>query len=115
MRQFEDGIAHDLSRPMVGDRAATLDELETRTRTAEHLFSAIPMGWLGSTAEGIDWQVLKEQQDIPLFLRNPILLQLFLEYPSFCIGDRSEKLNKTTSSRGGDWERLTLLPADILV
>jgi hypothetical protein len=32
------------------------------------------MGWLGSAAEGIDWQVLKKQQDIPLFLRNPILL-----------------------------------------
>jgi hypothetical protein len=59
---------------MVGDRAASLDELETRPRTLEHLFSAIPMGWLGSAAEGIDWQVFKEQQDIPLFFRNPILL-----------------------------------------
>ena len=73
MRQLEDGIAHDLSRPMVRDRAATIDELETRTCAAEDLFSAVPMCRLGGAAQGIDRQVLKEQQDIPLFLRNPCL------------------------------------------
>jgi hypothetical protein len=115
MRQLEYGIAHDLPRSMVGDRSTPIDELEARACTTEKLFPAFPMRWSGGAAEGVDWQVLKEEQDIPLFLRNPILLQLFLEYPSFCIGDRSEKLNKPTSSRGGDWERLTPLPADILV
>jgi hypothetical protein len=59
---------------MVGDRAATIDELETGTRTAENLFSAVPMCWSGGATEGIHRQVLKEQQDIYLFSRNPILL-----------------------------------------
>jgi len=59
---------------MVGDRAATIDELEARACMAESLFPAFPMCRLGSTAQGIDWKVFKEQQDIPLSLGNPVFL-----------------------------------------
>jgi hypothetical protein len=59
---------------MVGDRSAPIDELEARACTTENLFPAVPMCWLGGAAEGVDWQVLKEQQYVPLSFRNPILL-----------------------------------------
>lgn len=74
MRQLKDGVAHNLSRPMVGDRTATIDVLETRACAAENLFSAFPMCRLGGAAQSVDWLVLKEQQDIPSSLHNPFFL-----------------------------------------
>jgi hypothetical protein len=59
---------------MVGNRAATIYELEAGACSAEDLSPAAPMCWLGGTAQGIDWRVLKEQQYIPLSLRYPFFL-----------------------------------------
>jgi len=67
---------------MVGNRAATIYELEAGAGTAERLPTAVPMCWLGGTAQGIDWRVLKEQQRIPLPFRNPFFLELFFEVPT---------------------------------
>jgi hypothetical protein len=74
MRQLEDGIAHDLSRSMIGNRAATVYGREAGACPAEDFAPAGPMCWLGGTAHGIDWRMFKEHQYIPLSLRNPFLL-----------------------------------------
>ena len=100
---------------MVGNRAATIDELETRTRTAEHLFPAAPMCRFGSAAQRIDRRVLKEQQDIPLPLCNPFFLELFLKCPSLGIGDRLHKPNECTSLRSWYRKRPTSLSMDIMI
>jgi hypothetical protein len=59
---------------MVGNRTATIHRLDAGSCPAENLFPAFPMRGVSATAQRIDWQVLKEQQHIPPFLRNPFFL-----------------------------------------
>jgi hypothetical protein len=73
---------------MIGNRAATIDGLEAGTCLAEHIPPATPMCRLCGTAQRIDRQVFKKQQDILLLSGNPFFLQLFLNGPCFGIGDR---------------------------
>jgi hypothetical protein len=59
---------------MVGNRATTIYGLEAGACSAEEFFPTVPMCWLSGTAQGINWQMLKKQQDILSFLSNPFFL-----------------------------------------
>jgi hypothetical protein len=73
------------------------------------------MCWLGGSTHGIDRRVLKEQQYIPLSLRNPFFLQLFLKCPCLGIGNRLRKPDKRTRLWGRCLERLTPLSWGIVI
>ncbi len=91
--QLEDRVGHDLARPVEGDVAAAVDPDELGADLAQPLAAGEEVRRIATATEGVDGEVLEQQQAIADAPAPSLLRELVLQLPGRDIGDGAEPVD----------------------
>src|SRR5581483_6979030 len=104
----QDGVADDLSRSVVGDRAASIHMIQGNSADSGAVAVTVPMGGLTSSADRVDGVMLEQQKRIGAPVGLPGLDEALLQGPGVLVvqSRRFSEGRPAPSRDGGEGGRM---------
>ena len=91
--QLDDGVGDQLARPVEGDVAAAIDAHEFGAKLAQPIGTGQQVRLVAAAADGVDREVLEQQQPVADAATAPLVGQLVLQLPGGLVGDGPQPLD----------------------
>ena len=105
--QLDDGVGDQLARPVEGDVAAAIDAHEFGAKVAQAIGTGQQVRLIAAATDGVDREVLEQQQPVADSAAAPLVGQLVLQLPGRPIGDGPQPLDgQDPAMRGHEGSRV---------
>ena len=98
--QLDDRVGDQLSGSVEGDVAAAIDAVELRADLAQAFGTGQQVGLVPAAADGVDREVLDQQQPVPDLPGPSLIRELVLQLPGGGVGDGAKPLDGEQAAVG---------------